>query len=444
MARSMWKRDPCQGRSRVRSSRAVGSADPGPAKSPTCADRRIGRSGRECRPFATSRHWSAAPRGDLSARGIASGVVDRRAPWRYRGGHPRWPIHCRDRLRGASRGHAGRRGTGAVGPGELAPSGKADGDRQRGWPASGRASRSRYSRRALLLRPGRVPEALARGQGGYVPKGGEPYIALSLDRRVPGAGCAFVRDDIYALDASSSPGVVRIDRRGRAGRFAELPSGAFPSGIAFDNGGAFGYRLLVTTVVGETTTLYAIDCRGRMTLLTRAGRGSREGSRWHPRPLGSSPETCSRRTRTAVGFSPSGRKAVCFRGRLPPPGRCGHRRRRDRLRPPRAWPRRGCLLRGSRRASSPTTLEVRSTSTLAALLRSDLARRAARQPATSSWRKRARSRRLCRPLHHLARSPPGPRPPPTAKATSIRARSRLGIASRDRAGRTARAEWRIL
>ena len=137
-----------------------------------------------------------------------------------------------------------------------------------------------------LLRPGRVPEAFARGQGGYAPEGGEPYIALSLDRRVPGAGCAFVRDDIYALDASSSPGVVRIDRRGRAGRFAELPSGAFPSGIAYDNGGAFGYRLLVTTVIGETTTLYAIDCRGRMTPLTRGGPRVEGGIAVAPKSFG--------------------------------------------------------------------------------------------------------------------------------------------------------------
>ena len=72
---------------------------------------------------------------------------------------------------------------------------------------------------------------------------------------LPGALCAFVRDDVYALDASSSPGSSAFERRGRAGRFVDFPSGAFPSGIAFDLGGAFDYRLLVTTVIDETTTL---------------------------------------------------------------------------------------------------------------------------------------------------------------------------------------------
>lgn len=138
----------------------------------------------------------------------------------------------------------------------------------------------------FLLRPGRVPQAFARGQGGYVPAGGEPYVALSPGRRLPRAGCAFVRDDVYALDASPTPGVVRIDRRGRAGRFADFPAGAFPSGIAFDLVGAFGYRMLVTAVFGTTTTLYSIDCRGRITQLTRGGPRVEGGIAVAPRSFG--------------------------------------------------------------------------------------------------------------------------------------------------------------
>jgi hypothetical protein len=62
-----------------------------------------------------------------------------------------------------------------------------------------------------------------------------------------------------------------VDRRGRAGRFADLPAGAFPSGIAFDTVGLFGFRLLVPTFASGATTLYAVDCRGRARVVaTRA------------------------------------------------------------------------------------------------------------------------------------------------------------------------------
>jgi hypothetical protein len=123
----------------------------------------------------------------------------------------------------------------------------------------------------FLLRPGRVPQPFARGVGGYEARGGEPYVALSPGVRMRGARCSFVRDDVFALDASSTPGVVRITRGGQARRFASFRAGAFPSGIAFDVSGRFGHRLLVTAVFGESTTLYAFDCRGRSRLLTRNG-----------------------------------------------------------------------------------------------------------------------------------------------------------------------------
>ena len=80
---------------------------------------------------------------------------------------------------------------------------------------------------------------------------------------MPGAGCSFRRDDVYALDPGSMPGVVLIRRSGQARRFVEFPSGSFPSSIAFDTGGRFGYRLLAITIVANQTTLSAIDCRGR-------------------------------------------------------------------------------------------------------------------------------------------------------------------------------------
>jgi hypothetical protein len=67
---------------------------------------------------------------------------------------------------------------------------------------------------------------------------------------------------VYALDAGSAPGIVRVRPNGQASRFLDLPAGVFPSGITFDRFGRFGYRLLVTATSANNTqtTLYAIDC----------------------------------------------------------------------------------------------------------------------------------------------------------------------------------------
>lgn len=106
----------------------------------------------------------------------------------------------------------------------------------------------------------------ARGSEGYLgPAGGEPYIALARRASFDGAGCAFHRDDVYAIDPIA-PGVVRITARGEASRFAELPGGT-PTGIAFDQAGDFGHRLLVVAATGSTSTLYRLGCDAQVTVL---------------------------------------------------------------------------------------------------------------------------------------------------------------------------------
>jgi hypothetical protein len=120
----------------------------------------------------------------------------------------------------------------------------------------------------LMRRSGTIA-AFARGSGGYAPPRGEAYLALAQSQRVPGAGCSFRRDDVYALDPVDRPGVNLITRAGRARRFVELSPGSFLSSIAFDTVGRFGYRLLVTALLENRTTLYAIDCRGRPRVVAR-------------------------------------------------------------------------------------------------------------------------------------------------------------------------------
>jgi hypothetical protein len=74
---------------------------------------------------------------------------------------------------------------------------------------------------------------------------------------------------VYALRLNHGDGVTQVDGRGRVRRFARLPRRGLENGIAFDQTGRFGHRLLVTSTARGRTTIYAIDCRGRVRVLTR-------------------------------------------------------------------------------------------------------------------------------------------------------------------------------
>jgi hypothetical protein len=125
----------------------------------------------------------------------------------------------------------------------------------------------------FLLRPGGAAQPFANGPGGYAAGGGEPYIALGAGSRVWGVrGCSFQQGEVFALDAGSAPGIFRVLPSGQASRFLDFPSGVFPSGIAFDRFGRFGYRLLVTATSDNNTrtTLYAIDCLAHSSVIAQA------------------------------------------------------------------------------------------------------------------------------------------------------------------------------
>jgi hypothetical protein len=139
--------------------------------------------------------------------------------------------------------------------------------------------------RLFLLSPAGVLGAFARGADGYAGVGAEQYIALAQPRRVPGAGCRFGRDDVYALDVAS-PGVVAVDSAGRARRVAALPAAAFPNGIAFDGVGRFGHRVLVTVGLAGATNVYAIDCLGRVQTVVEGAPRVEGGMVVAPRTFG--------------------------------------------------------------------------------------------------------------------------------------------------------------
>jgi hypothetical protein len=98
----------------------------------------------------------------------------------------------------------------------------------------------------------------------YVSPGGEePYIALS-----PG-GC-FGNGTVYALRLTAGRGVVAVAAGGGVRRFVNLTAPGLLAGIAFDQTGGFGHRLLVTINHGASTTVDAIDCQGTVTTITRS------------------------------------------------------------------------------------------------------------------------------------------------------------------------------
>ena len=99
------------------------------------------------------------------------------------------------------------------------------------------------------------------------PGNAEPYIAAPA----PGhAGCSFGLDTVYALRLYGGRGVVRVVRHGPVRTFARIGTPGLINGIAFDEGGRFGHRLLVTVNDGPRTSVLAIDCRGHVTILTRS------------------------------------------------------------------------------------------------------------------------------------------------------------------------------
>ncbi len=82
----------------------------------------------------------------------------------------------------------------------------------------------------LSLLSGTALTPFAQGPGGYSSGTGEPYIALSNGRRVRRSRCSFHRDDVFAIEPSDQPSVIRITPDGQAQPFAALPAGSFPSG----------------------------------------------------------------------------------------------------------------------------------------------------------------------------------------------------------------------
>jgi len=154
--------------------------------------------------------------------------------------------------------------------------------------------------------------------------GGEQYATAVGNTR--SAACGWSADDVFVLDASATPGIIRVPRDGVAARFFDFPKGGFPSGITFDTGGRFGHRLLVTLVRKNSTTLYAIDCTGRSAVLARGGPHVEGGIVVAPRSFGrfgGSLIAANEVSGTIYAFDAHGRAAVLARPTAPRGGDIG-------------------------------------------------------------------------------------------------------------------------
>lgn len=128
--------------------------------------------------------------------------------------------------------------------------------------------------------------SFARGNRGYSTLSGEPYIDVATGRFLQHPQCSFGRDAVYALDQSATPGIVKVTRDGIASRFATLPVGGVPTAITFDRVGRFGHRLLVAVRDAGLTTVYGIDCRGRLRIFAQGAPPIEGGIRVAPRGFG--------------------------------------------------------------------------------------------------------------------------------------------------------------
>jgi hypothetical protein len=110
-------------------------------------------------------------------------------------------------------------------------------------------------------------ESFAAGPTGYPGAGGEePYIATVSSGIA--SHSTFQPDDVFVLQLKPAGGVLRIDSTGIAHQFANLGGVDSLNGIAFDETGAFGYRLLVTGPHAHHTTVAAIDGDGQVSVIT--------------------------------------------------------------------------------------------------------------------------------------------------------------------------------
>jgi hypothetical protein len=106
----------------------------------------------------------------------------------------------------------------------------------------------------------------AQGANGYTAAGDEPYLAVSPGVKNP--GCEFGTDQAFALHKQAPFAVVHIYTDQHLGPLAAIPGVDDLNGLAFDTIGKFGMRLLAVSNGNPNSTVWAIDCYGRVAKVT--------------------------------------------------------------------------------------------------------------------------------------------------------------------------------
>jgi hypothetical protein len=139
-----------------------------------------------------------------------------------------------------------------------------------------------------LVDPAGHVAPFARGPQGYADDAGaEAYLTLSSGHQESDAECSFKADDAFALRLHAPLGITRIDKQGRATPFATVTGVDSLNGIAFDTSGKFGFRLLATGPSTGKTAVVAIDCNGKVQVITRDAPTLEGGLAVAPRGFGS-------------------------------------------------------------------------------------------------------------------------------------------------------------
>jgi hypothetical protein len=137
------------------------------------------------------------------------------------------------------------------------------------------------NRRLWVLEPSGAVRPFAPA---YQAPPGEAYIDMFLP--VGKHAACFGPGTVYALQLGGQSGVVGIRPGGKPRQLATIPHSGLLSGIAFDRTGRFGYRLLVTQTSSTTSSVYAIDCHGRVGTITTTAPHIEGGVLVAPRTFG--------------------------------------------------------------------------------------------------------------------------------------------------------------
>ncbi len=93
----------------------------------------------------------------------------------------------------------------------------------------------------------------------------EAYVAVAGPAH---PGCSYGAGTVYAISFGKPRGVVSIDPDGAVRPFASIAAPGLIDGIAFDETGTFGFRLLVVTTRGRRSAVDAISCHGAVRQVT--------------------------------------------------------------------------------------------------------------------------------------------------------------------------------